>query len=333
MSLFDSRAAPKWQHTNPQVREEAIALLSDEEILLGLVRSDPAPAVQAAALSRITSGDSLDALIETVAGDLQQQARVQRLQQLLPNPDQITAIEDDDTLLRIASLTDSESLAAAAIARIKSTEVRVNAATHHPLAKVRLKAAWGIDDIGLLHQLMLAARDHDRGVYRHCKQRLDEHHARQQAETEKQERILHLGRAINALAGADYAPDYAGQCQGLTLQWKIIEPAANPKQRAAVEADLALCADRMARATASRAAEQQAEAGKALAHAELAAVVHEMEQMDSAAGTPLDESGLKQLNESLDELEQRWQAAKLVTRALPGQVAVFTTIMQRWRSM
>ena len=99
MSLFDSLTGPKWQHSDPQVRKDAIEQLDDPDILLGLVASDPEPTVQAAALARISDADTLDRLIETLPQPLRQQARSQRLRQLLPSTAGLAGIEDDATLV------------------------------------------------------------------------------------------------------------------------------------------------------------------------------------------------------------------------------------------
>lgn len=333
MSLFDSFTAPKWQHSDPQVREQAIEQLDDEEVLLGLVKSDPAAAVQAAALSRINNPATLDALIETLPPSLLRQARSRRLQQLLAHPDQLAQIDDDATLLRIASLSDQDELAAAAVARIRDIEVRMHAATHHPLAKVRLNAARGINDIGRLNQLMLAARDHDRGVYRHCKKLVDEHNALQQAQVEQQEKIRQLSGRIKELAETIDSLDQQGHYQGLKLQWQVIEPQTSPGQREAAQADFALCAARLANLSASKVAAEQTAAERVIASQEFQAVIGELEQLGSTAGTPQDEAAIRQLKQALDGLQQRWQAAMTVTKAAPGLEANFKTITERWRLM
>jgi hypothetical protein len=333
MSLFDSFTAPKWQHSDPQVRALAIEQLEDEEVLLDQVKSDPAATVQSAALSRINNPATLDTLIETLPPALQCQARSQRLQQLLPHPDQLPQIDDDATLLRIASLADRDELAAAAVAQIRNIEVRMHAATHHPLAKVRLNAARGIQDIGLLNELMLAARDHDRGVYRHCKKLVDEHNALQQKEAEQQEKIRLLSQKIMELTEAIDSLEYQSPLQGLKLQWQVIEPLASPGQREAVQADFALCAARLASLSASRAATEQTEAERVNARREFQALIGELEQLDGTAATSQDQASLQQLEQVLDGLQQRWQAAMAVTRAAPAQEANFKKTMERWRLM
>ena len=92
MSLFDSINRPKWQHKDPEVRKAAIGQTDDQAVLVELVKTDVDFSVQAKALSRINNPDTLDTLVDTLAGALQQQARSQRLQQLLPDPETLVTI-------------------------------------------------------------------------------------------------------------------------------------------------------------------------------------------------------------------------------------------------
>ena len=108
MSMFDSINKPQWQHHNPEVRKAAIEQLDDLAVLIDLVNADPDPEVRAQALSRITDDNTLDELADSLTQGLQQQARAQRLQQLLPDASQLPAISDDAILTRIASLTDEQ---------------------------------------------------------------------------------------------------------------------------------------------------------------------------------------------------------------------------------
>jgi len=59
---------PKWQHSNPVVRLQAIESLggSDQDVLVEIARSDPDPAVRRSACKRI---ERLPALGDLAAGD------------------------------------------------------------------------------------------------------------------------------------------------------------------------------------------------------------------------------------------------------------------------
>ncbi|MEE8496433.1 MAG: hypothetical protein V3S21_08140, partial [Xanthomonadales bacterium] len=257
MSLFDSLNRPKWQHKDPQVRRNAVDQLDDQEVLFELVKMDADSTVQAKALSRITSPDTLDTLIDTLSGALQQLARARRLAQLLPNPDRLATINDDVILVRIADLTDDPELLVAAIAQVRNKELRLDVASNHTLAKVRLLAAQGIQDFELLDKLMHRARGHDKAVYRHCKTLLDGHHSVQRAEAERREKILQLTQQVKELAKAVDSPEYKGRYQLLEQQWQTVKNWAIPAQNKQIQHDLAVCSDRLSRLSDVRAADEQ----------------------------------------------------------------------------
>ena len=167
--MFDSFTKPGWQHPKPEVRLAAIDELDDEAVLLELVREDPETEVRARALSRISDGDRLEELAAELPQPLQAQARAQRLKQLLPDPDRISAIDDDTLLVRSAHLADEPEVIDGAIGKIGDSQTVMDLAVNHPVAKARLCAAERIEDIGQLKELSLQSKHHDKAVYRHCK--------------------------------------------------------------------------------------------------------------------------------------------------------------------
>lgn len=334
MSLFDSFTGPRWQHSNPQVRKEAIAQLQDQEVLLELVKTDPDSTVQAAALCRISSPDVLDALIETLPQALQQQVRNQRLRQLLPGgTDTLKTIADEALLLRILSLSDDAELSMAVVARIASDSVRMDLARNHPLAKVRLGAALGIEDIGLLTELMQHSRGHDKTVFRHCKTVVDEHHARQLEAAQQQEKIRHLIGQAEALAGAADLPEYEGRYRALQQQWQMLEATAGDAQKGQFRRELARCEQRLAALAETQAAEARAQAGLAAASEVFADLIGELEQIDVAVLLPQDRAAIVQLSERLDDIESRWQVARTITPPSPPQAQASGKYLELWRSM
>ena len=333
MSLFDSLNRPDWQHKNPQVRKNAVDELDDQDRLLELVNTDPDPTVQARALSRITSPDTLDTLIDTLPGALQQQARTQRLAQLLPDPDQLATINDDVILVNIAGLTDDPELLAAAMAQVSNNELLLDIASNHTLAKVRLHAAQGIQDIELLDQLMHRARGHDKAVYRHCKTSLDEHHCVQRAEMEQKEKILQLTQHAKELAKAVDSPQFKGRYQLLQQQWQTVKDGAKPAQKKQFQHDLAICSDRLSRLADVRAADEQRLYELADANQAFPAIIGELEQINTATSPPDDSAAITQLAGVLDDFEKRWQAATEIAPCSPEQSRSWRKHLQCWRSL
>jgi exonuclease SbcC len=333
MSLFDSLNRPKWQHKDPEVRRTAVGQLDDQDVLLDLVKTDADSTVQASALSRITSPDTLDTLIDTLPEALQQQARTQRLQQLLPDPDRLATISDDVILVKIAGLTDDPELLAAAIAQVGNDEHRLDIASNHTLAKVRLHAAQGIQDIELLDKLIHHARGHDKAVYRHCKTLLDEHHSTLRIEAERKEKILQLTQKTKELARAVDSPEYKGRYQLLERQWQTVKDWAEPAQKEQVQHDLAICSDRLSRLSDARAADEQRQTEQADAKQAFRLIIAELEQIDAATSAPNDLAAITQLAGVLDDIEKRWQSATEITPCSPEQSRALRKYLKRWRSM
>jgi len=333
MSLFDSIKGPKWQHGNPEVRREAIEQLDDQQQLLELATSDPDPAVQAAALSRITDPDILDGLIETLPHDLQQQARRQRLRQFLPSADRLAAIDDDEVLQRIISLGDDAGLIDGALARINSDQVRLQIASSHPVARVRLSAARGIESIDLLGELMQSAKGHDKAVFRHCKTLVDEHQAREMAAAERRVKILRLCEKAAELARTPHAPDYEASYRVLVGQWRALRDSASPAQQEQFGRDQAICAQHMVELADAHAAAEQARADIAAVRQEFPAVLAELQRINDAATLPEEHAAITRLSERLDDIENRWQSATKITPPSAEETQTYQEHLEMWRSI
>lgn len=334
MSLIDSLNRPKWQHNDPEVRKHAVDQLDDQDVLIELVKTDADATVQARALSRITNPDTLETLIDTLPGVLQQQAKSQRLAQLLPEPDRLATINDDVILVRIAGLTDDPELLAAAIAQVSSNELRLDIASNHSLAKVRLHAAQGIQDIKLLDKLIHHARGHDKAVYRHCKTLLDEHHGVQRAEAERREKILQLMQKAEELSRAVDSPEYKSRYQLLEQQWKTVQEWAEPAQKKQFKHDLAICSERLSQLSDVRAAAEQRLTERADASLVFQLILSELEQIEAATSTSTadDLAAIRQLAPVLDDIEKRWQAATEITPCSPEQLRALRKYVKCWRS-
>ena len=333
MALLDSLNRPKWQHKDPEVRRNSVSQLDDQDVLFELLTTDTDATVQEAALSRITNPDRLDMLIETLHGDLQQQAKTQRLAQLLPDPDLLTTVTDDVILVRIAALTNNPELLASAMAQVKTNELRLDIAAKHPLAKVRLAAAQGIVDIEVLDKLIHLARGHDKAVYRHCKVLLDEDHLLQKARAEKKEKIQQLCQKVKELSTAVDSPEYKGRYQILHQQWQTVEDQAEPAQKKQFLQDLAICSDRLSVLSEIQVAVEQRQSDLADASQSFIEIITELKQIDAATSVPNEPAGISQLTAVLDDIETRWRATAKITPSSPEQLQASRNTIKRWRSL
>ena len=333
MSLIDSFTKPQWQHRKPEVRIAAIDQLDDPAVLLELVKTDPDPEVRAHALSRVNGSDQLDKLIDTLPQPLQQQARNQRLQQLLPDSKALPSITDDTVLIRIASLSEDPDLITAAIAQVGSQDIRMDLAGNHPVARVRLCAAQGIEDIDLLQQLALAAKHKDKAVFRHCKEKLEQHHAVEQAEAERQATILQLIERAGQLSKNVFSPEYKGRYLALEQKWQLLKTQVSPEQLQQIESALEICAALVREHAEAQAAEVERTSLVTDAEQSFPELISELEEIDRAAAPPLDSSAISELNDQLNGIEDRWLAALRLAKATSEQTEGCKRYLKNWRTM
>jgi exonuclease SbcC len=333
MTMFDSFSKPGWQHSDPEVRKTAIDQIEDVAVLVDLVHNDPEPGVQAHALARISDSDELDKLTDTLPQPLQAQARAQRLKLLLPDASQLSSISDDTILVRIAGLADDPELIAASIGQLKSAEVRMDLAINHPVAKTRLCAAQGVEDIDLLKELSLQSKHKDKAVYRYCKELLDRHHAAERAEIEQQQQIKQLIDDARKLSTGVDSPEFKTRFQTLEHRWSLLNEHAGSKQKGQIEADLGICAERVRKLTEAQEAEiaQQAHVEKASHSFE--ELIQELDGID-LSGLELTESkSVREFAKSLDGIEDRWLAGLHYAQPSPEQTKHCKTQLNLWRAI
>jgi hypothetical protein len=330
--VFKSFFKPKWQHHDPGVRKSAIGNLGDPDLILNLVHSDPDMEVRCAALVRIDDAAILDELIETLPSPLKNQARSQRLAQLLPDPSMIGTLSDNEQLIRIASLTDDIELINQAVAGL-STESRFKAASGHTLAAVRLCAAKGIDDIEQLKQLMIQARGKDKALFRYCKSVVDADKAEKQAAAALAAKIDALIQQAKQLSGGVDTPDFGFRYQAIKSKWASLEPEATAVQFAGMDHYLEHCAQRAAKMEAERAADEQRKQQAASAEHAFETIVAEIRELDATASIPEDAESIRQLKATLDGIEQRWLEAGKQGTASAAQGKVFQKIDRHWHQL
>ena len=329
--MFDSFNKPGWQHAKPEVRKSAIDELDDVAVLIELVHKDPEPEVQAHALSRISDSDELDKLADALPQPLQAQARSQRLKQLLPDVSQLSSISDEAILVRIAGLADDPELIAASIGQIKSPEVRMDLAINHPVAKARLRAAQSIEDIELLKELSHQSKHKDKSVFRHCKEILDNHHAREREESEHQQKIQQMAEDARVLSSCVDSPEYKARFQTLEYRWSQLKEHAGTEQRQPIEDDLKICAKRIEKLTEELAAEETQQVHVQEAAKAFREILAELEGID-ISGLELTESkAVKKFAKSLDAIEDRWLAALHYAQPSSAQTKECKAHLNLWR--
>lgn len=335
MSPLRSLFQPRWQHKNPQIRKKTISQLTDPDLLLKIVHSDPQPDLKSLALAQIEDPDTLDNLIDKpgdLGADLLGQALGQRLKQLLPKPEAINNINQVDILTRIATLSDDQEIVASAIGRISDQNRRLEIALSHASAKVRMLAAEGIDESPLLRQLAEASRGKDKTIYRYCKSRLDQRDTEQKYRQQQQNTISHLIDAARQLSLNEDAADYRSRYLGLEQQWQALGAIVSKNQQQQFQGHMTTCAEHLASLAKAQAMEQQRRQEIRAAEKTFSSLIRELEQLDSPDAQPVTESDAGALTSLLDDIDRRWQNASGTTSPTSAQLQDYKTLSKHWRA-
>ncbi|MCB1776866.1 MAG: DUF349 domain-containing protein, partial [Candidatus Competibacteraceae bacterium] len=230
---------PKWQHTNPETRKQALqGMEPTNPTLTELARQDADPAIRRAALERLDDLDLLQTLareetnLEVRAAAQEQYQRVlagkspagpllaERLERLRQNADP-TLIE---FLLRHG--VDPE-LRLAALEQVTSEPLLAEIAAQNAHLDVRLAALERVQDAALLEQVVRQSRNRDKRVYRQAKERLDAH----QAARVQADHLEQLCSEMENLCWDGESGLNAGRFPKLDQEWRSHESGASSEQQ------------------------------------------------------------------------------------------------------
>merc|ERR1711879_603180 len=195
-----------------------------------LIQQESEPELRQLAVERINDQNTLDELCSHNQTDVRETAQTRLLAMLLPDGQDISTITDSQVLMRIAGLTNDQSLRLAAIAGLTDEQERLQIASTHPVAKVRLAAAEGIQSPERLQQLLDHAQGKDKVVYRLCKERLATYKAEQEARDAQSRKIDHIILQAQQLNRLGYSPDFNGRLQVLNKQSAELNASMSAEQ-------------------------------------------------------------------------------------------------------
>lgn len=333
MTLFDSFGKPSWQHRDPDVRKAAVDGIEDESVLAGLVRDDPDEGVRSRALARISDGDVLEEMVQTLTPPLLEQAKKQLLGLLMPDPRQIASLADEEQLVRIAGLTDEPDLLNACLRGLRKPETLVNLAASHPLAKVRIAAAREVKEERHLKDLLTQSRHRDKSVYRLCKERLDSLHEAERAESGRIQQIEQLLHDAGKLACAVDSPEYKARFQVLEHRWAPLREHATTGQQRQIDADLEICAGRIEKIEQLRREETEQQARAETARLAFKEILEELESINPADLELSSGEGVSAFITALDGIEDRWLAAMHDARPSSRQTNECKSRLSAWREI
>ena len=259
---------PKWQHTDPMTRQQAVQGLETTDPTLGeLAQQDPDPAVRCAALERLSDLDLLrrlaredtDAGVQTAAKTryyallagktADSPALAERLKRLQ------SAMNADlaDYLLRHAS---EPELRLAALEQVDAELTLTEIAQQDSHPEVRLAAMERVRNPELLDQIARESRNRDKRLYRRTRERLDALVAEQVGAAHRER----LCAEMENLRWDGESGSNAGRFPKLEQEWREQDAAATPELR-----------ERYIEARSRFMAERQASAGRRNQRLELAA--------------------------------------------------------------
>lgn len=251
--MFKSLFKPKWQHSKPPVRIEAISQFRHDNpeqlrILEQMARADEVPAVRINALLRLRDIDTLIPIVQAERDSDTQQKAFSHLISLLgadtePTPAMQAFLKglSPEQLIPLLERTKNQKLGELALAAIENPTTLRTLAISLPLAALRQAAAQRIEDETLLDEILKAARGKDKSVYRIAKDKLDAIHHEQQTEANTGQKIGELCAAFEVHARLPMDALYIAKFEHLHKQWQRMQAQATADQEQRYLRAYALC--------------------------------------------------------------------------------------------
>jgi exonuclease SbcC len=175
---------PKWKHKDPVKRRKAVAELApDDHVLLSLARSDEAPAVRAAAISKISDIAFIHQMLAQEQHSTVLEKANSRLRELLcgkaenapPLPTRLLYLEKEHNkiLIEYIALHGSEiELRQQAVSALTDLGLLSEIVLNDRAPEVRISAVERIDDVETLERIVKEAKKGDKRVTQLARQRL-----------------------------------------------------------------------------------------------------------------------------------------------------------------
>lgn len=176
---------PKWQHTDPATRQQALRELDKADpTLIALARNDPDPAVRRNALERLVDLDILQSIINADSDESVRTAARSRQWDLLagkidggpPLTERLerlhSALDAPLTEFLLRQAKESE-LRLAVLERIDTEAALVEIVLNNPHQELRSAALERVNDPQALDRIMRQSRNRDKRLYRRVRERLE----------------------------------------------------------------------------------------------------------------------------------------------------------------
>jgi hypothetical protein len=312
---------PSWQHTDPEIRIEAISSLTDQEILHQLICNDPIEKVRHAAISQLTDFESLTRLA-TEPDDIGPVARQQfcRILASSDTPDNCKAlienIEDIELLKAVTLSSNGPDITLLALGKLDDEKLLVEISCNASTKQVRETAANKINSVGNLEILFKQSRNKDKLVHNIAKAKLQQLNQRQKEKKQHMDDAALIVSELKQLISqgsqssinSSINSSFKRTLSHLQSKWQILEPEFGKftdeadqgeinSLRAAFDSAKTLCLEQISQA--------QREAEKEVAAREEAeSICQQLTGMLQKVKQSID--GLQQHEENYRELGKQW---------------------------
>lgn len=323
--MFANLFKPRWRHSDPEVRLNAISKLSPEQpeqasILRQLALHDSSRQVRVVAVSRLSDTDTLlDILSQSTDPDVREQAGLRVSECLREHSSEclgelLKQLDDVDVRTQIILNVSNEQLQQCALNSIEDEAILMQVALNARLATMRRDAAQRVERADLLENLQRQSRGRDKTVHRISRDKLNRLREQARLETEHAERRAQLLTQLEQLAKGADLQFLSARTQALSKEWRQL-PAADrdsdmrfEQLRQQIEARLNE-ADANERRIQERQQQQQQDrlAAEQLVQGLQALTQDSQAQMEELLALQLQWQNLDSLSELEPQLIQQWQ--------------------------
>ena len=335
--MFSRFFKPRWQHTNADIREQAIASLNpttDTEVLATLARGDASASVRAAAVRRLTDLKLLDQVIQRDSDASVREVASRQIQALLSGA--LPGLSTENRL-RVIGLTDNPSVLAAvardgidsatrlaAAGRIHDQATLMTLALDGADAELRIAVATRLTNPDYLRRLVKEGRD--KKVVRMAREQLKDHQLQQQQQHQHQQRAEELIGHLQAHSQRAFDNLYAARLQQLRQSWIEVAGDAGEQQCPRASVLIEQCQQRIDEWQQHCEQEKQQQA----AQTELVAAVDTLQESMAALASAEEWQPANSLSALLASQQRRWQEACEIVTAEAPLATRYQQLEQRW---
>lgn len=300
--LLDS--TPEWEHTDPDVRWQALRTRRPPgDLLARLARDDTDARVRLEAIRHLDDQDLLVSLCNDEHPQIAEAAGRRWVETFIDNrpadgADDLTHIQQERLLACIACFAASTELRLASVQRVSDSSLLSRILERDNHASVHQACANRVSDEDMLEQLLRRFRGKDKTVNQILRQKLDDIREARDASMALQNRCVRLSESFAQLATGLNREQYERRFQALDEEWQAMlaehRPEIQPSLQSQIEAAREQCAATIAAMAAER-EQQDAVARQAV------------DELEALTGQLIaSEENLPRLADLLDAVRHKW---------------------------